>query len=217
MPLYVGASMIGMTLTFLSMQPIGVQGAAAGTVAVALILLVLFFRMPIDVLFWTKGVEGERKTAEYLRAVLDADYIVLYNRLVPGLSGDVDALVIGETGVFAIETKNWTGKLEVRNQKLFIGESDRTWAIEQLYREAIAIQIALGEILNRERITITPILCAVGGVSSSEGSASGVYVTNGKGLARFILGRGRVLEPSTVRALAQLAERRLRKQYIWEV
>ena len=56
---------------------------------------------------------------------------------------------LAKTGVFAIETKNWSGKLDVRNNRLFVGDNDRSWAIDDLYRESIAVQIALGSILNR--------------------------------------------------------------------
>ena len=59
------------------------------------------------------------------------------------------------------------------NGRLYVGNSNRTWAIDQLYRESIAVQIALGAELNKARVTVTPVLCAIGGVASSEGQAAG--------------------------------------------
>jgi nuclease-like protein len=190
------------------------------TVAASLtgiVMVVGLFRLPVDSLVWSKGIEGERRAADYLAPVIAADYIVLYNRLIPGLGGDVDSVVIGPTGIFAIETKNWSGKLEVLNNRLYVGNSNRTWAIDQLYREAIAVQIALAPELNRARVTVTPVLCAIGGVASSEREASGVHITNGKRLSRFILERPSVFDDPTVRRIVELAERELRRQYIWEV
>ena len=123
-------------------------------------------RLPFESLVWAKGIEGERKAAEYL-APLEADgFIVLNNRRIPGSKGDIDHIVIGPTGIFPIETKNWSGRLAVRNDRLFVGEQDRTWALEQLYREALAVQVALNEELTRHRVTVTPILCAIGGADS---------------------------------------------------
>jgi hypothetical protein len=217
LPLFVGVSVLAMSLAFFSMQGLGILLASLGAVAVGLGLIVAFFRMPVDSLIWTRGVLGERKTASHLEGAIAANYIVLFNRFVPGLSGDVDALVFGKTGVFAIETKNWSGKVEVRNNRLLVGESDRTWAIDDLYRETIAVQIALADVLNQQRVTVTPILCAVGGVASSRASASGVHVTNGNDLSKFILAAPVVFDDATVRQLVDLAEHRLRQQYTWEV
>lgn len=217
LPLMVSVTVIGMTATFFGVFGFGWPVASIAAAVVGLILLAMLFRLPAESLVWTKGVEGERKTAEFIEPLLDAGFVVLYNRLIPGLNGDVDSLVIGPTGVFPIESKNWKDKVEIRNDRLFVADHDRTWVIAQVYREALAVQVALGEELTSRRVTVTPVICAIGGTASRSGIAGGVHVVNGKGLARLISDRPTVFDDEAVQRVASLADRRLRMSYDWEV
>lgn len=56
------------------------------------------------------GVEAEQDTAAVL-AKLPQHWSVLHSRSLPGTHADVDHLVIGDAGVFVIDSKNWSGKL----------------------------------------------------------------------------------------------------------
>jgi hypothetical protein len=132
------------------------------------------------------------------------------------MKADIDSLVIGPTGVFPIETKNWGGKVEIKSDRLFVGEHDRSWVIEQVYREALAVQVALGEELTRHRVKVTPILCAIKGVVPKAGIAAGVHVVDGKRLARLVTDRPTVFDDEAVQRLARLADQRLRLPYDWE-
>lgn len=85
-----------------------------------------------------------------------------------------------------------------------------------VYREALAVQVALGEELTAERVTVTPIICAIGGVARSGGTAGGVHVTDGKRLARLLAARPTVFDDETVQRLARLADRRLRLPHPWQ-
>ena len=55
---------------------------------------------------WRKGAVGECLVADLLGALSD-DYAVING--VTTKSGDLDHIVVGPDGVFAIETKNWRG------------------------------------------------------------------------------------------------------------
>ena len=217
LPLIVGTSVIVMWGTFLALQTVGMAIASSAAVLVGAGFAFALFRLPYASLVWAKGVEGERRAAAYIEPLLDAGFVVLYNRLIPGIKADIDSLVIGPTGVFPIETKNWSGKVGVRNDRLFVGEHDRTWVVQQVYREALAVQVALGEELTKERITVTPVICAIGGVGSSDRVVSGVHVTDGKGLAKLLANRPAVLDEEAVQRIARLADRHLRAAYEWEV
>lgn len=217
LPLMVAVGLLGMTIAFFSLQPLGVTLASGGAVVVGFVIVFGLFRMPFDSLIWTKGVEGERKTAEYLEPLLSDDYVALYNRLVDGHTGDIDCLLIGPTGVYAIETKNWSGRSTVRNNRLFVGEGDRDWAIERLARAAIAVQIALGDEMNAQALTVTPVLCLINGVSPADASAVGVHVRDAARLTDFVRSRPRILDVDAVRSIAKVAERQLRQQYVWDL
>ena len=213
----VGTSVIVTWGVFLGLQGFGTAIASSCAVLVGVGFAIALFRLPFESLFWAKGAEGERRAAAYLEPLLEGGFVVLYNRLIPGIQADIDSLVIGPTGVFPIETKNWAGKVGVRNDRLLVGNHDRTWVLHQVYREALAVQVALGEELTKERITVTPIICAIGGVGSSERLVSGVHVSDGKGLARLIANRPVVLDDEAVQRIARLADRHLRAPYEWEV
>jgi Nuclease-related domain. len=217
LPLIVGTACIVMWGAFLALQGFGVTVAGTAAVVVGAGFALSLFRLPFDTLVWAKGAEGERRAAVYIDPLIEAGFVVLYNRLIPGIKADIDSLVIGPTGVFPIETKFWSGKVEVRNERLFVGEHDRTWVVQQVYREALAVQVALGEELTRERITVTPVICAIGGVASIQKVASGVYVTDGKGLTRLLADRAQILDEEAVQRIARLADRHLRAPYDWEV
>jgi hypothetical protein len=216
LPLMVGSSVILMVATFLGLQAFGTFIASVTAVFVGVGFVYALFRLPFESLVWAKGIEGERKTAAFLEPLLDAGFVVLYNRQIPGMKGDIDSLVIGPTGVFPIETKNWGGRVTVKNDRLFVGDFDRTWVLEQVYREALAVQVALGEELTAQRVTVTPVICAIGGMTRSERTASGVHVTDGKRLARLLADRPRVFDDETVQRIARLADQRLRLPLPWE-
>jgi len=62
-----------------------------------------------------KGAEGEERIARTL-SFLPSDYFVFHSLWLPGDAigpKDVDHLVVGPTGVYALETKNWTGEISV--------------------------------------------------------------------------------------------------------
>lgn len=75
-------------------------------------------RQPVDA--WAIGAAGERKTAKRLSR-LDSRYKVLHDRKVSGRKWNIDHIVVGPTGVFAIETKNVKGRVAVKDGHLVVG------------------------------------------------------------------------------------------------
>jgi len=68
---------------------------------------------------WKKGLEGEKLVADYLNT-LPKDYYVYNDVKLPGKGGNIDHIVIGPTGIYVIETKNYTGKYRIKgNQWLY--------------------------------------------------------------------------------------------------
>lgn len=57
---------------------------------------------------WNLGAQGERLVAEHLKG-LESPYIVLNDVKLPGVHGNIDHVVLGKNGIFAIETKNHKG------------------------------------------------------------------------------------------------------------
>ena len=217
LPLYVALVLIGMAIAFFALQPFGVIVASIGAVFTGAVGMYGLIRLPFESLVWAKGIEGERRAGDLLSALEGGGFVSLYNRRVPGAKGDIDAITIGPTGVFAIETKNWSGKVAVHNDRLWVGDRDRTWAVEQLYREAIAVQLAIGDELTSHRVTVTPVLFAVGGIArGTTHSVTGVAIADPHSLARVLQDRPTVFRNEDVLALAQVADARLRPVMPWE-
>ncbi|WP_030171058.1 nuclease-related domain-containing protein [Spirillospora albida] len=130
-------------------------GAAAGLVlgfrlglAVAVLVVVAdtvrTSRRSSSVTAWRKSSAAERRTEKQLRSLERNGYLVLHARAVPrddeGVSdGQIDHLVIGPSGVYAIDSENWDKRLPVRtlsHRKLFHGPFNRKDRLDEARWEA---------------------------------------------------------------------------------
>jgi hypothetical protein len=160
---------------------------------------------------WREGAEGERRTARHLEGLADAGFIVFHDRRVPGYGGNLDHVAIGPTGVWAIETKSWTGKVEIDGNQLMVRGHPRDKAVDQVFREATAVQIALGEALSPLGVTVTPVLCLHRARMPFFAKAvQGVRIASGKQLVGILRTGDARLTPEQVQALAREAERILK-------
>jgi len=77
---------------------------------VPLMGVLLFFRTYRQ---YKHGIEGENQVAKTLSSSLNDDYCLINDVSLPdGKKGNIDHVVLGPTGIFAIETKNQKGKIE---------------------------------------------------------------------------------------------------------
>src|SRR2546427_6967384 len=56
-----------------------------------------------------KGLEGEQSVASELSHLND-EFLLLNDVMLPGGRGNIDHILVGPTGVFVLETKNFSGK-----------------------------------------------------------------------------------------------------------
>jgi hypothetical protein len=66
---------------------------------------------------------------------------------------------VGPTGVWVIETKSYRGRVEVYGDRLELNDQPRDRIIDQVYKEAVAVQIALGDRRSSLGVAATPVLC----------------------------------------------------------
>jgi hypothetical protein len=93
---------------------------------------------------WQKSSAAERRTERQLKGLEKAGYRVLHARAVPrdaeGASdGRIDHLVIGPSGVYAIDSEKWDKRLPVRtlsHRKLFHGPFDKKEQLDEARWEA---------------------------------------------------------------------------------
>jgi hypothetical protein len=210
LPAVVGITLIGMAMGFALFAGRGLLLAGFGSVAVGALGLWAIARLPGDALAWGRMAADQRRTGEYLDELHAAGYVILHDRLAPGLRTNIDHVAIGPAGVLVIETKNLRGKLTMAGDKLFVGERSRTGVIDETYQQALAVQLALSDRLNALRSTVRPVLCVHRTMQLLlDNEVQGVRVVSGPQLARFVRRLPVLLDTDTVQELAALADSRL--------
>ena len=211
-PLAVGATLIVMLMTYLLVQAVmtPVWGAAAAG-GVALVMLSGLLAMPQTIDAWRVGADGERRTGKHLDGLAEAGFVVLHDRKVGGYGGNLDHVAIGPSGVWAIETKSLAGKVEINGDSLTIGGRRQDKIVDQVYREATAAQIAMGESLTRLGLTVTPVICLHRGeLPWFNKTVRGVRLASGHQLVRLLRDGDVRLSADQVQALAREADRLLK-------
>jgi hypothetical protein len=90
----------------------GLPRAGLGGLAVAAVVAWrLRFRPSEQARTWQRGAHGERHTARLLERLVRDGFVVFHDLAVPGSPANVDHLVIGPSGIFVIDSKQWTGSV----------------------------------------------------------------------------------------------------------
>jgi hypothetical protein len=180
------------------------QAALVGLAVAALVGWRLRFRPSEQARAWQRGAHGERHTARLLDRLTRDGYVVFHDLAVPDSLANVDHLVIGPSGVFVIDSKQWTGSVHQGADGLVWHNHyrlDRTLATVRW--EAEAISRLLGT-------RIHPLLCVHGAHVQGGGlHAQGVAIVPAH-LLRSALGNDRVLSDADVELLATIALTSLR-------
>jgi hypothetical protein len=107
-PLVAGAGVVGQVLAGQAGLP---RAGLVGLVVAVLVGWRLRFHPSEQARTWQRGAQGERHTARLLRRLHRDGYVVFHDRAVPGFDANVDHLVIGPSGVFVLDSKQWTGSV----------------------------------------------------------------------------------------------------------
>jgi hypothetical protein len=179
----------------------------AGLLGVAVAVLVgwrLRFRSSERARTWQRGAAGERRTARLLRRLTRDGFVIFHDLAVPGSPANVDHLVIGSTGVFVIDSKQWSGSVRQGADGLAWHNHYRLDRILETVRwEADT----LGHILGTR---VVALLCVHGAHVHGGGlEAQGVAIVPAH-LLRSALGYDRVLSDADVQLLATTAWTSLR-------
>lgn len=90
---------------------------------------------------------SEPWTAAVLQPLADLGWRILHDRRWPGSSSaNVDHLAVGPPGVAVIDTKHWSGSVEVRGDRLWCGDDDRHESVENMLRLVAAVEELLVEV-----------------------------------------------------------------------
>jgi hypothetical protein len=195
-PLVAAAGVAAQVLsTYVGLPQAGLFGLAVA----ALVSWRLRFRPSEQVMAWRRGADGERRTACLLDRLTREGFVVFHDLAVPGSPANVDHLVIGPSGVFVVDSKQWTGSVRRGSDGLPWHNHyrlDRT--LEAAGWEADTISRILG--------TRAVVLLCVHGAHVQGGGleAQGVAIVPAH-LLRGALGYDRVLSDADVALLATTA------------
>lgn len=148
---------------------------------------------------YEKGAEGERVTAEVLDALPDEHWIVMHDLRWPGRRyANVDHIVVGPPGIFVVDSKNWSGRIEVRHQVL----QQNGYKREQSVAGAAEAALAVAGLVPSLRVDlVAPVLCFVRDEPLLKW-ARDVMVCSTANLLTLLQSRTPVLEPWQVRVAA---------------
>ena len=150
-------------------------------------------RLQRSAALWEQGAEGEVAVARAL-AALPEGWIVLHDLAWPGRQrANLDHVVVGPGGVFVVDAKNWSGRVEVRDQVLRQNGRQR----EQTVVSAAEAAIALQGIVPPPAYCMG-VLCFVRD-EPLEGWARDVMVCSTSNLTSMLLSRPSVLSAEDVR------------------
>lgn len=183
--------------------------AAPLPLAAIVLFLWLIVRLPAEVIYWGKGAEGERRVGARLDSLQPRGFVTLYDRRAKGRGGNIDAVTVGPTGVYVIETK-WRGRgVEIINGRLEVGGREQPDTVRQVTELAMLVQVSIADAMNRHRLTVVPIIC-IANRKVEGGERSGGVLVLGEGAIAGRLGDGPiVLAPPEVQELARLLDHAL--------
>jgi hypothetical protein len=103
---------------------------------------------------WSKGAAGERRAASFLNRHVSNIGLILNDRSVPGTRGNIDHIVIVPSGVWIVDAKDWTGRVEQRDKggwfstdhRLYVGGRDRSKSVEGMLWQIKAVRKVLASL-----------------------------------------------------------------------
>jgi hypothetical protein len=200
LPLVGGAGIITMMVT--SPFP-GVARLIASLVVGAVVGWRLRFRATAEASAWRKGARGERRTARRLRRLQRRGYVVFHDLAMPGSRANIDHLVIGPTGVFVIDSKQYSGRIQqTPDGRVWHNHYPMDEQFATVRAEARSVEAILGA-------PVIPLLCVHGASVQWGGlAAQGVAIVPA-GQLGGALGADVVLSAEQVAVLAGTAQARL--------
>jgi hypothetical protein len=100
---------------------------------------------------WSKGSEGESRLAAYVAREVGDAVIALHDRQEPGTRRNIDHIFLAPSGVWVVDAKAYSGRLERRDtgsllrpeNRLYVGGRNRTTLAKGVQRQTECVLAAL--------------------------------------------------------------------------
>jgi hypothetical protein len=165
---------------------------------------------------WRRASAAERRTEAQLRKLERGGYKTLHARAIPGSDAQIDHVVVGPTGVYAVDSEKWDRRLPVRVQshrKLFHGPFNQKPRLDEARWEAAQASDLISKALGRE-VTVVPSLAIYGPpIPWRILNIREVDVFSGSMVRKWITKRERSLTTAEIESVYRAAERVLPPRY----
>ena len=179
------------------------------------IVMSALFTTPNSITAWQTGADGELRTGRRLEPLEGEGFRILHDRRIPGSRANIDHIVIGPPGIYVVETKSLGGSLQIRGNDVFVAGRRKTGMIDEVKREALAVQTALAKELAARGWMVTPVICVHrADLPWLRSEVAGVRIVSGKDLVKRLREADHPLAPADVERLAALAAARLRAAFV---
>ena len=184
-------------------------GLSVATAVLLVHTLYLRARPGDPVARWRRGAAAERRTGRRLARLDPAYFHVLHDRAMPGASRtNLDHLVVGITGVYAIASRRWPPLTRLRGgDRLLAGPRPMTRLLTMTRGASRTVADRLSEELGRPT-EVTTVIAVHGGRMPHAGILfGGVLLHRAKRVNRLIQRQPAVFTTAQVAAIAAAAER----------
>jgi hypothetical protein len=178
-------------------------GLLAGALAAGVAGWALRFRPSPQARAWRRGAIGERRTARLLGRLERDGWAVLHDLAVPASRANIDHLLIGPGGVFVVDSKRYTGRLNLAGDgSLWHGRYPMAPVLRAVRYEADQA----AHVLATPGVEVVPLV-AVHGAQVPWGKlvVDGVPVVTARRLPELLRHLPATLAPEQVAALADSA------------
>jgi hypothetical protein len=115
---------------------------------------------------WASGAAGEMRVAKELTDTLGTSAILLSDRRVPRTKGNIDHIAVAASGVWVIDAKHYTGRVEHRDRggwfrtdwRLYVNGRDKTKLVDALDWQIAPVE----KVISDPEVPIHAVLCFVG-------------------------------------------------------
>ncbi len=149
--------------------------------------------------------------ANHFQWLIEHGFVVLDRRALPSARIAMDNVLIGPSGVFVVERKNWPGQISTTSDSIYVDGRERPTATEAVERASTALEQTLAHELKPVGATVRPAMLFEEAANKAfETSVGKVIIGGPRGLSKAIRGTAEpVLGPETVVRLAMAADRLL--------
>jgi hypothetical protein len=209
-PLRVAATVLAGLGGLLGTSVAGLPAPAALLVAITLSVAAwwrLRFRPSPEAQAWQRAADGDRHVARLLEPLVRAGWGVSHDLRVRGATGNLNHVVTGPPGIFAIDTRHYRGRLHVsRDGLLWHGRTFLLPTLSATRSKADRLQDRVGA----PDIWVVPIVAVLGAiVPGGQATSMGVTVVPARRLPGLLRSLPPTLTPERAREVAAQMNRRL--------